>query len=84
MVLRRNLLIPAVALVAAAHSLSAQTITVGSQTGAQIFFNNALCRFYNFGITTAGADSTLTVSTLEVNLKGGNAASNVEAVTVEI
>lgn len=79
-----RLLLPLAALVAAAHPLSAQTITVGSQTGAQIFFNNTLSRFYNFGITTAGADSTLTVSTLEVNLKGGNAASNVQPVTVEI
>lgn len=81
---RTNLLVPAVALVAAAQSLSAQTITVGSQAGAQIFFNSTLTRTYNFGITTAGADTGVTITTLEVNLKGGNAASNVQPVTVEI
>lgn len=76
-------LLPALALVAASQ-LSAQTITVGSQAGAQIFFNSTLTRTYNFGITTAGADTGVTITTLEVNLKGGNAASNVQPVTVEI
>lgn len=69
-------LFPALAFVAASQ-LSAQTITVGSQAGAQIFFNSTLTRTYNFGITTAGADTGVTITTLEVNLKGGNAASNV-------
>lgn len=68
---RRTLLLPVAALVASAHSLSAQTITVGSQQGAQIFFNSALTRTYNFGITTAGADTGVTITAIEVNLKGG-------------
>ena len=46
----------------------ADTISVGSQTGAQIFFNNTLTRTYNFGITSDG--SGLTFNTVDVNLKG--------------
>lgn len=82
MTLQRNLLIPSAVLVAAAHSLSAQTITVGSQQGAQIFFSSALTRIYNFGITTAGADTGLTISAIDVNLKGGN--GDVSPVVVQL
>lgn len=84
MTFNRHLLLPAVFLAAASSGVSAQSITVGAQTGAQIFFNSTLVRTYNFGITTAGADSSLTISTLEVNLKGGNTQSNVAPVVVEI
>jgi autotransporter-associated beta strand protein len=77
-------ILPVALFLAAAQPLAAQNITVGSQAGAQIFFNNTLSRVYNFGITTAGQDSAVTVNAFEVNLKGGNTASNVEQVTVEL
>jgi fibronectin-binding autotransporter adhesin len=55
---------------------SADTIAIGSQTGAQIFFNNTLTRTYNFGITSSGAG--LTFNTIDVNLKGqANTPNNV-------
>ncbi|MFM8496801.1 MAG: hypothetical protein ACKOEM_14985, partial [Planctomycetia bacterium] len=57
-------------------------ITVGSQAGAQIFFNNTLTRTYNFGITQTGAG--LAISALDVNVKGGNAQVTVSPVLVRI
>jgi fibronectin-binding autotransporter adhesin len=57
-------------------------ITVGSQAGAQIFFNDTLTRTYNFGVTQTGAG--LAISALDVNVKGGNAQANVFPVLVRV
>ena len=60
----------------------ADVITVGSQAGAQIFFNSTLTRTYNFGVTQTGAG--LTVTQLDVNVKGGNAQVTLSPVIVGI
>ena len=60
----------------------ADVITVGSQAGAQIFFNNTLTRTYNFGVTQTGAG--LSVTQLDVNVKGGNAGVTVSPVIVSV
>jgi fibronectin-binding autotransporter adhesin len=58
------------------------TLTIGSQTGAQIFFNDTLTRTYNFGLTAAGAG--LVFDSIDVNVKGGNAASNTQPVVIQV
>lgn len=61
----------------------ADLIQVGSQTGAQIFFNNTLTRTYNFGITSSGAGLDLTQ--VDVNLKGqANSVNNISPALVTI
>ena len=61
---------------------SQDVITVGAQTGQQIFFNNTLTRSYNFGITTTGAG--LTFNSIDVNVKGGNTAANQNPVILSV
>lgn len=70
-------LLPAVA-------VHADVITIGSQSGAQIFFSNALPRTYNFGITQTGAQNGLTLTEIDVNVKGGNAQVTVSPVLVRV
>jgi len=61
----------------------ADLIQVGSQAGAQIFFNNTLVRTYNFGITSTGAGLDLTQ--VDVNLKGqANTVNNIFPALVTI
>lgn len=60
----------------------ADVITVGSQQGAQIFFNSTLTRTYNFGVTQSGAG--LTVTQVDVNVKGNNTQSTLSPVIVSI
>ncbi len=66
------------------RAAAADVISVGAQSGAQIFFNDTLTRVYNFGITTTGGSAGLTFDRVDVNLKGGNAASNVEPVIIQV
>ena len=63
-------------LAAASAPLGAQVLELGSQTGAQIFFNDTLVRSYNFGITYAGGSQALTATSIEVNVKGSNSPSH--------
>lgn len=63
-------------LAASVLPVSAQVLELGSQTGQQIFFNDVLSRSYNFGITNAGGSEGLTLSAIEVNVKGSNAPSH--------
>ncbi len=75
----------ALCLAAAASPALAQNITIGGQTGSQVFLPNNEIRIYNFGVTDTGAGETgLQLSALNVQLKGGNSASNVDPVTVKI
>jgi len=79
----RIILIVALGFLASLPAARAQdVITVGSQAGAQIFFNDTLTRTYNFGVTQTGAG--LAVSALDVNVKGGNSQVTVSPVLVRI
>jgi hypothetical protein len=73
-----------VATLAAPNRGAADVISVGDITGAQIFFNDTLTRTYNFGVTAIGGSAGLTFDRVDVNLKGGNAASNVDPIHVEV
>lgn len=64
--------------------LLADTITVGSQNGAQIFFNDTLPRTYNFGVTQTGVENGLQLLGIDVNVKGGNDKANVSPVIVRV
>jgi fibronectin-binding autotransporter adhesin len=55
-----------------AAATRADLVQVGSQTGAQIFFNNTLVRTYNFAITQSGAGTSF--DTVYANIKGNGAA----------
>ena len=75
----------ALCLAAAASPALAQNITIGGQTGSQVFLPNNEIRIYNFGVTDTGAgENGLLLSALKVQMKGGNSASNVDPVTVKI
>jgi autotransporter-associated beta strand protein len=82
--MRKALIWLLVALLAAPRAATADVISVGAQTGQQIFFSNALTRTYNFGITAAGGSAGLSFDRVDVNIKGGNSASNVQPVVIEI
>ena len=55
-----------------AAATRADLVQVGSQTGAQIFFNSNLVRTYNFAITQSGAGTSF--DTVYANIKGNGAA----------
>lgn len=67
--------------VAPSRIVAQDTIRLGDGT-QQIFFNNTLIRTYNFGITSSGAG--LTLNSIDVFLKGGNAANNVHPTIIQI
>jgi len=62
----------------------ADVISVGSQTGAQIFFNSSLTRTFNFGITQTGVQSGITLTAIDVNVKGGNSSVTVSPVVMRV
>jgi hypothetical protein len=81
--LRHGFLVWLLIVVLPSVTVHADTITVGSQTGQQIFFNSTLVRTYNFGITSSGAG--MTFSTIDVNLKGqANRPNNVSAALITV
>ncbi len=83
--MKNNILLIALAgILSSALAGYSQTIQVGAQTGAQIFFNNTLVRTYNFGITTDGASSGLTLGSVDLYFKGNTTQSTTNPVVINI
>ena len=61
-------------MLASSATLSAQNsaITIGQQTNANVFFNNTLSRSYNFGVTSSGGSSALSLNSISVFLQANN------------
>lgn len=57
-------------------------IQIGGQTGAQIFFDATRSRTFNFGVTTAGANSGLSLSNILVFIKRDASVTNPVVATV--